>query len=285
MRPFLLLVFTLISFADATPFRLEPRLSLPARTEERSREDCFGKAQLRRMGNLGQVISTLASASPEEACFFVPQASGESVVGHFGGELSRLGYREENKDFYPPGFYSGRWAKSQTSVLSFFWIEAASPTDGVVVFAFHNDGSLVLEQVGQVLADSLRTFVEEAKKRPDQSLYLKQTKLKLPLGTLELPADRCAPGITKTTYIDFPLLSCYLVPLKMKQVSEQLNRDLGTLNYEQSYFAEEKTFIASNWVSSHVAEPKLGIIVASASQLEGSILVEVDMEAVEKLTR
>ncbi len=237
------------------------------------------------MGNLGQVISTLASASPKEVCFFVAQASGESVVSHFGGELSRLGYREEDKDFYPPGFYSGRWAKSQISVLSFFWIEATSPTDGVAVFAFHNDGSLVLERVGQVLADSLLTFVEQAKKRPDQPIYFRQTKLELPLGTLELPADKCAPGITKTTYIDFPLLSCYLVPLKMTRVFEQLNRELSILNYERSYFAEETTFIASNWVSPRVSKPKLGIIIASASQLAGSILVEVDMEAAERLSQ
>ncbi len=288
MRCLFIFVTVCLSFAQASPFRFEPRISLLPETEELNEASCFSEASLQSMGTVGQGIAVLAEAAPEKACFVVGKTASEKVAHYFRRELSGLGYSKQTENFQPPGLYSSKWATTASSVLSFIWIdvELAPGTAGTVMFAFYNDGSLTLRGAKDTVEDLFSVFVEEARKRPDKPTHLKQeTRFQLPLGTIELPADMCEPSVVKSTAVEFPLLSCYIVPLEVAQTLEHLGDNLNTLRYQQSNLVEETTFTGANWVLPGVETSKLTLLVFSTSLTKGSMLVEVNTKVLEESLR
>ncbi len=242
MRPFLLLVFTLMSFADATTFRLEPRLELPPNTLAYEPIDCMEGAA--RIDAVGEVMSSIATTTPHAACYLSQSATGEFVSRYFEKQLSQLGYTEQTENDRAPDLYSSKWAIPEGIVLSFVWL--TSPPSGVLTFVSYDDGNIIREQAGDVATDALNIPMGEAKNHPDESAYLKQeTRFPLPLGTLELPADRCEPGLAQAIIIEFPLLSCYAMPLKPAQLLAKLDSQLTSLGMSRATVPKNRPLLRS----------------------------------------
>lgn len=280
MRPFLLLVFTLMSFAHATTFRFEPRISLPPDMHERRLAACL--SDLTALETLGEQIRAVAQATIYTSCYESSNTSSEAVTRYFTRTLSALEYIGVSQNSRPPLLYSAKWTAPERSarVVSSLSLQG---TDSALTFIFVNDGDITRAEAAEATARVL----EKARENPNyrHPSLLQDDRAVLPEGALELSGASCGSALQQATTVVAPVQRCYHIPKLYEQAFRQLEAKLVSLGYNEKHHLTETGLIMSRW--QEVKEPRRQVVViltAAAAPPGSSTLTLIDHAALQKTT-